>query len=60
LNGEKYIGEHKDELKNGQGTYIYPDGNKYEGEWKDGNKWNIEYKNKYGKILRRWVNGVRQ
>ncbi|SVD16372.1 uncharacterized protein METZ01_LOCUS369226, partial [marine metagenome] len=29
-------------------------------EWKDGYKWNIEYKNKYGQILRRWVNGVLQ
>ena len=25
-NGSKYIGEHKDDQPNGQGTMIYPDG----------------------------------
>ena len=41
-------------------AYIHPDGRKYEGEWKDGHKWNIEYKNKYGQTIRRWENGVLQ
>ena len=34
-NGDKYIGEWKDDKKNGQGTYSYVDGDKYIGEYKD-------------------------
>ena len=30
-----YIGEWKDNQKNGQGTMTYQNGNKYVGEWKD-------------------------
>jgi len=58
--GSKFVGKWKDGKKHGQGTDTYGDGRKYVGEWKDGYKWNIEYKNKYGQILRRWVNGVLQ
>ena len=35
-NGDKYVGEFKDDLRNGQGTYTFSNGNKYVGEWKDG------------------------
>jgi hypothetical protein len=34
--GSKYIGEIKDDLPNGQGTYTSSDGRKYVGEWKNG------------------------
>ena len=41
-NGSTYVGEWKDDKKNGQGKYIYGKGNgegdKYEGEWKDDKK----------------------
>jgi hypothetical protein len=33
--GDKYVGEYKDNRKNGQGTYTYGDGKKYVGEFKD-------------------------
>jgi hypothetical protein len=33
--GDKYVGEYKDNRKNGQGTYTYVNGNKYVGEFKD-------------------------
>lgn len=33
----KYVGEWKDNKKNGQGSFIYNDGSKYVGEFKDGN-----------------------
>jgi hypothetical protein len=36
--GEKYVGEWKDDKYNGQGTYTYAGGDNYVGEWKDGNK----------------------
>jgi hypothetical protein len=55
--GDKYVGEIKDDKKNGQGTYFYYNGDKYVGEWKDnepngqgtftksnGNKYVGEYK----------------
>ena len=37
--GSKYVGEWKDDKRNGQATYTYADGSKYVGEYKD-NKWN--------------------
>ena len=33
--GDKYIGEYKDDKMNGQGTYTFADGDKYIGEYKD-------------------------
>lgn len=30
-NGARYIGEYMKNKKHGQGTFIYPDGSKYEG-----------------------------
>ena len=37
--GNKYVGEWKDDKKNGQGTETLADGSKYVGEYKDG-RWN--------------------
>ena len=37
----KYIGEIENELPNGQGTLTESNGEKYEGEWKDAEKWNM-------------------
>ena len=34
-NGEKYIGEKKNNIKQGYGKFFYSDGSIYEGEWKD-------------------------
>jgi hypothetical protein len=34
-NGEKYVGEYKDDKRNGQGTYTFNNGNEYVGEWRD-------------------------
>ena len=34
--GNKYVGEWKNDKKHGQGTYAEADGSKYVGEWKDG------------------------
>ena len=36
VNGEKYVGEFKNEQLNGQGTYTFSSGAKYVGEYKDG------------------------
>ena len=32
----KYVGEYKDGVRHGQGTYTQPNGEKYVGEYKDG------------------------
>ena len=46
--GDKYVGEYKDDKRHGHGTYIFGpgefEGDKYVGEWKDDNPWEgIEY-----------------
>ncbi len=33
--GDKYVGEWRDDKRNGQGTATYADGGKYVGEWRD-------------------------
>ena len=42
---------------NGLGTYTYPDGDKYVGEFKDGKEWNGTGYNKNWEIVVRFVNG---
>jgi len=37
-NGEKYVGEFRDDKYNGQGATTFANGNKYVGEYKDGKK----------------------
>ncbi|MDP6023225.1 MAG: hypothetical protein QGG19_18310, partial [Alphaproteobacteria bacterium] len=34
-NGDKYVGEYRDDEKHGQGTETYADGDKYVGEFRD-------------------------
>ena len=61
--GSKYVGEWKDGVRNGQGTYtqygslLYPDGRKYVGEYKNGKEWNGTYYNNNGKKEYKLVNG---
>ena len=53
----KYVGQIENGEPNGQGSYTYPDGGKYEGKWKNGENWNgIEY-DKDGNIYGKYVNG---
>ena len=35
-NGDKYVGEFKNDMIQGQGTFTFADGEKYVGEFKDG------------------------
>ena len=37
-NGDKYVGEYKDDKEHGQGTFTWSNGDKYVGEFKDGKK----------------------
>ena len=37
-NGEKYVGEWKDNMAHGQGTWTHPNGEKYVGEWQSNKK----------------------
>ncbi len=49
--GDKYIGEFKDNKKNGRGTVTFANGEKYVGEWKDGEM--------HGKGTYTWVDGAK-
>jgi len=40
---DKYVGEIEDGKPNGQGTYSFPDGSSYEGDWKDDKYYEGEY-----------------
>jgi hypothetical protein len=37
--GSLYVGEVRDTTSHGQGTRIFPDGSRYDGEWKGGVSW---------------------
>ena len=43
-----------------EGIVTSSDGEKYEGEWKGGKEWNGKLYDKDGKIIRKFVNGVKQ
>ena len=58
--GQKYVGEWKEGKPNGQGTKTFPDGTMYDGEFKDGYLWKGTEYDKKGKIIGRFVNGVKQ
>ena len=58
--GSKYVGEWKDGLLHGQGTLTFPDGGKYVGEFKDGKRWKGTEYDKYGNIVVKFVDGLRQ
>ena len=57
---KKYVGEYKDGLPNGQGTYTLPNGEKYIGEFKDNKPWVITKYDKNGNIKGKIMNGVKQ
>jgi len=49
-----------DRKYHGQGTYIYSNGDKYEGEWKDGAPWVGNVYDQNRTVVKTWVNGVWQ
>ena len=58
--GSKYVGELKEGLPNGQGTLTSSDGRKRVGEFKEDQPWNTTEYNKEGKIVGKYVNGVKE
>jgi len=55
-----YVGEFKNGKWDGQGTFTFPNGNKGIGEFRENKPWNMTEYDKNGKILGKYVNGVRQ
>ena len=47
----------REEYGEGRGKYIYPNGEKYVGEYKNGKEWNGTYYNNNGKKEYKLVNG---
>ena len=57
-NGQiKYEGDFKNGKRHGNGTYTFSDGKIYEGEWKNGNPWNVTEYDNSGNITAKWLNG---
>ena len=56
----KYKGQVENGKPNGQGTYTNYNGEKYVGEWKDGEKWNGTLYDKDGNETSKYLNGVKQ
>jgi len=57
--GDKYEGQWKRGNFHGQGTYTRSDGHKFVGEWKDNVLNDFTEYDKYGNIVRKYVNGVK-
>ena len=51
------MGEWKNGKKNGHGTFTFPSGFKYVGEYKVGKMWNVKKYNKDGKYVGEYKNG---
>ncbi len=50
-NGKRYVGEYKNDKKEGTGTYTWPDGREYSGPWKDGKQHGTgKFKSKSGVV----------
>ena len=58
--GRKYVGEFKNGKWDGQGTFTFPNGNKGIGEFRENKPLNITEYDKYGNIIGKFVNGVKQ
>ena len=58
--GSRYLGELKNEVPHGKGIYYFSNGKSYDGIWKDEKPWNITIFNKNGRVIGKYVNGVKQ
>ena len=56
-NVAKYEGEMENGVPNGQGTFTFTAGEKWVGKFRENTPWNITIYDKYGTILRKYVNG---
>ena len=57
---QKYVGEWKNNLQNGQETWTIPDGSKWVGKKRDGRDWNMTGYDEDENIIGKYVNGVKQ
>jgi hypothetical protein len=53
----KYVGEYKDDKRNGQGTYTFPNRTKGIGYFRVNKPWNVTKYDKELNILGKYVNG---
>ena len=57
---QKYVGEWKNNLQNGQETWTIPDGSNWVGEMRDDRNWNMTGYDEDENIIGKYVNGVKQ
>ena len=58
--GRNYVGEFRRGMFNGQGTYTWPNGDKFIGRFKDDRRINGTTYDKYGNIVVKYLNGVKR
>ena len=56
-NRTTYVGQNKDGLREGQGTWTLYDGSKFAGIWKNNRRWKGKSFNEEGKEIGEYVNG---
>ena len=55
MEGNMKVNGKMEGLFDGQGTYIFEDGRRYEGEWKNDKIWNAKMYNKEGNVIKETV-----
>ena len=58
-NGTKYVGIFKIGTWHGKGNFYFPDGEKWVGEFRKDQPWNVTWYDNQGKIVAKWGDGVK-
>ena len=58
-NGTKYVGIFENGAWHGKGNFYFPDGEKWVGEFREDQPWDVTWYDYQGKIIAKWGDGVK-